>query len=67
MELSGSSYLDAGIFDFVHWLEQCPDISDVALRSTQPGQNADGPMVNFNVEVNFKGPHPPVHEVAQHE
>ncbi len=67
IKLDGVSYLEAGVFDFVRWLEQSPHFSDVALRSTRPGQSASGPAVDFDVELNFSDSEVPVKEVARNE
>jgi len=53
VRLSGASYLEAGVFDFVRWLELAPAFEDVALRGTKAGQSASGPVINFDVELNL--------------
>ncbi|MCG8450748.1 MAG: PilN domain-containing protein [Pirellulales bacterium] len=67
VQLAGVSYLEAGVFDFVNWLERAPGFEEVALRSTQPGQSAAGPAINFNVELNLTDSDGPVEEVARNE
>lgn len=67
VQLTGASYLEAGVFDFVTWLEQAPGFDEVALRSTQPAQSAAGPTINFNIELNFSDFNNPVEEVALNE
>jgi hypothetical protein len=67
VQLAGTSYLEAGVFDFVNWLEQAPGFDEVALRSTQPGQSASGPIINFNIELSFNEFDEPVKKVARHE
>ena len=67
IQLSGSCYLERGVFDFVNGLEQAPGFADVALRSTSPGQSAAGPAINFNVELNLTDWEEPIQEVARNE
>ncbi len=67
IKLDGLSYLEAGVFDFVRWLEQSPHFSDVALRSTRPGQAPSGPAINFDVELKFGDLEAPVKEVARND
>lgn len=67
IQLSGASYLEAGVFDFVNWLEQSPGFDDVALRSTRPGQSASGPAIDFNVELNLGDWNGRIEEVASNE
>ena len=67
IKLSGSSFLEAGVFDFVHWLEQAPGFEDVALRSTQPSKSKSGPTIDFSVELNLVDKDGPVKEVARNE
>ena len=67
IQITGASYLEAVVFDFVNWLDQAPGFEDVALRSTQPGQSAAGPAIDFNVELNIGDWNGPVEEVARNE
>ncbi len=67
IRLHGASYLEAGVFDFVNWLEQSPGFEDVALQSTRPGQSAAGPAIDFNVELNLGDWNGHVEEVARNE
>jgi len=67
IQLTGASYLEAGVFDFVNWLEQAPGFEDVALRSTRPGQSAAGPAIDFNVELNLGDWNGRIEEVARNE
>jgi len=53
LELTGSSYMETGVFDFVRWLELAPGIKDVALRSTQSGVSSYGSMTSFDVAINL--------------
>ncbi len=67
LELKGSSFLEAGVFDFVRDLEKSPGIANVALRSTQSGQSPSGPTIEFDVELNIGKPQTPVAKVASNE
>ena len=67
VRLSGASYLEAGVFDFVRWLEQAPGFCDVALRGTQAGQSPSGPVINFDVELKIDDLTKFIKEVARNE
>jgi Tfp pilus assembly protein PilN len=67
LALTGSSFLEAGVFDFVRWLELAPGIGNVALRGTQSGQSQAGPTVNFDIELVLSDPETPAKKVARHE
>ncbi len=67
IQIIGTSYLEAGVFDFVRWLEHSPGFEDVALRGTQPGRAPSGPAINFEVELNLADFNGPVEEVARNE
>jgi hypothetical protein len=59
VKLHGASYLEAGVYDFVRWLEQAPGLREVALKSTSPSSSANGPTTNFELELtlaNFANP-----------
>ncbi len=65
--LTGSSFLEAGVFDFVRWLEQAPGFIDVALHSTRASRSHSGSTIDFDVELNFSDTVDPVPEVARNE
>jgi len=67
VELGGASYLEAGVFDFVRWLELSPAFEDVALRGTKAGQSSTGPVINFDVELNLSDIEASIEEVARNE
>lgn len=67
IQITGASFLEAGVFDFVNWLEQAPGFDDVALRSTRPGQSPAGPAIDFTVELNLGDWNGKVEEVARNE
>ena len=56
--IAGASYTDGGVYDFVGYLKQVPDVTEIALESTGVGQNPTGPTTNFNLRLtlaNFAG------------
>ena len=53
IRLQGASYLEAGVYDFVGWLEQAPGFAEVALKGTSPGTSQAGPTTSFDLEVNL--------------
>jgi len=67
VQLSGVSYLEAGVFDFVRWLELAPAFEDVALRGTKSGQSQTGPVIDFDVELNLSDFDVSIEEVARNE
>ena len=56
--LSGASYTDSGVYDFVGYLKQVPGVAEIALEGTGVGQSATGPTTNFTLKLtlaNFAG------------
>jgi Tfp pilus assembly PilM family ATPase len=53
IRLSGASYLEAGVYDFVRWLEQAPGFAEVALKGTSPGSSPNGPTTSFELELSL--------------
>jgi hypothetical protein len=49
--LSGASYTDSGVYDFVGYLKQVPDIAEIALEGTGVSQTSTGPTTNFNLQL----------------
>jgi Tfp pilus assembly protein PilN len=49
--LTGASYTDGGVYDFVGYLKQVPDISEIALEGTGVGQSTTGPTTNFTLQL----------------
>ena len=49
--LAGASYTDGGVYDFVGYLKQVPDIAEIALEGTGVGQSATGPTTNFTLQL----------------
>jgi Fimbrial assembly protein (PilN) len=48
--LSGASFSDAGVYDFVGYLKQVPDVT-VALEGTGVGQSPTGITTSFNLQL----------------
>jgi hypothetical protein len=51
IRLHGASYQEAGVYDFVRWLEQAPGLTEVALKGTSPSSSATGPTTSFELEL----------------
>jgi hypothetical protein len=49
--LTGASYTDGGVYDFVGYLKQVPEIAEIALEGTGVGQSPTGPTTNFNLQL----------------
>ncbi len=49
--LAGASYTDEGVYGFVGYLKQVPDIAEIALEGTGLGQSANGPTTNFTLQL----------------
>jgi hypothetical protein len=56
--LAGASYTDEGVYGFVGYLKQVPDVAEIALEGTGVGQSTSGPTTNFTLQLtlaNFAG------------
>jgi hypothetical protein len=49
--ISGASYTDSGVYDFVGYLKQVPEIAEIALEGTGVAQTATGPTTSFNLQL----------------
>jgi hypothetical protein len=49
--ISGASYSDTGVYAFVEYLKQIPDIAEIALEGTGVGQSTTGPTTSFNLQL----------------
>jgi hypothetical protein len=49
--LSGASYTDEGVYGFVGYLKQVPDVAEIALEGTGVGQSPTGPTTNFTLQL----------------
>jgi Tfp pilus assembly protein PilN len=56
IRLHGASYQEAGVYDFVRWLEQAPGLTEVALKGTSPSSSATGPTTSFELELTLAEP-----------
>jgi len=51
--LSGASYADSGVYDFVNYLKQVPDIAQIALEGTGVGHSPTGPTTSFDLVLSL--------------
>ena len=51
--LAGASYTDSGVYDFVSYLKQVPEISQIDLEGTGVGQTPTGPATSFDLELSL--------------
>jgi hypothetical protein len=49
--LAGASYSDEGVYSFVGYLKQVPDVAEIALEGTGVGQNETGHTTNFTLQL----------------
>jgi Tfp pilus assembly protein PilN len=52
-KLTGASYADGGVYDFVGYLKQVPDIAQIALAGTGVGRSATGPTTSFELQLSL--------------
>lgn len=65
--LQGASYLEAGVYDFVRWLELAPGFEGVALKRTTAATNAFGPTTSFELELTLDEINDSATRVARHD
>jgi len=65
--ISGASYTDGGVYDFVGYLKQVPDIAEIALESTGVRPSATGPTTNFDLQVTLANLAGRTESEAQHD
>ena len=65
--LHGASYLEAGVYDFVRWLEMAPGVEEVALKRTSATTGSSGPATSFELEVSLGKVNDQATRVARHE
>jgi hypothetical protein len=51
--LSGASYTDGGVYDFVGYLKNVPGVADITLESTGIAQSTSGPTTNFELKLSL--------------
>ncbi len=56
--LAGASYTDEGVYSFVSYLKQVPDIDEINLEGTGVGQSPGGAgnTTNFTLQLKLKSP-----------
>jgi hypothetical protein len=65
--ISGASYTDGGVYDFVGHLKLVPNIADIALEGTGVGQTATGPTTNFNLQLTLAAASPGSEKDGKHD
>jgi Tfp pilus assembly protein PilN len=65
--LSGASYSDTGVYDFVGYLKQVPGVADIALEGTGVGQTATGTTTNFDLKLTFTNFAAPADKEGRHD
>ena len=67
--LTGASYAEPNIYNFVQYLQDVPNFGEVALKSTNPGSSESGPITNFELELKLGADAKPIAppKVARHE
>jgi hypothetical protein len=65
--LTGASYSDTGVYDFVGYLKQVPGVADIALEGTGVGQSAAGPTTNFDLKLSFTNFAAPAEKEGRHD
>lgn len=51
--LAGASYTDGGVYDFVSYLKQVPEIDQIDLEGTSVGHSPTGPTTSFNLDLSL--------------
>jgi len=51
--LSGASYTDSGVYDFVNYLKQVPQVAQIDLAGTGVGHTPTGPTTSFDLELSL--------------
>lgn len=66
-ELTGASYTDAGVYAFVNYLKDVPDIAEIALEGTGVGHTNTGPATSFDLQLTLAAAAPPVGSEDRHD
>jgi Tfp pilus assembly PilM family ATPase/Tfp pilus assembly protein PilN len=66
-QVQGASYIEAGVYEFVRFLEQSPGFSNVALKRTSATTIASGPATSFELELELGKSNDQAERVARHE
>jgi hypothetical protein len=67
VRLHGASFQEAGVYDYVRWLELAPGIDEVALKRTSATTVGSGPATSFELELTLENPDDQATRVARHE
>ncbi|MEM6330641.1 MAG: PilN domain-containing protein, partial [Planctomycetota bacterium] len=51
LKLSGASYTESGVYDFVRYLNQAPGVAQVALEGTGTAHTGQGPSTTFDLNL----------------
>lgn len=51
VSVSGASYTESGVYDFVRYLDESPGFQEVALRGTGVDQTPKGPATSFEIDL----------------
>jgi Tfp pilus assembly protein PilN len=51
--VTGASYADGGVYDFVNYLKQVPDVAEIALQGTGVGRSITGPTTSFSLQLSL--------------
>jgi hypothetical protein len=49
--LGGASFTDSGVYDFVNYLKNVPNIAEIALEGTGLSQSQSGPTTTFDLKA----------------
>lgn len=66
-KLTGASYADSGVYDFVGYLKQIPDISQIALEGTGVGHSQNGPSTSFELQLSLTPESNPAGQEVRHD
>ena len=53
LTVTGASYADGGVYDFVNYLKQVPDVAEIALQGTGVGRSMTGPTTSFSLQLSL--------------
>ncbi|HEY4234410.1 MAG TPA: PilN domain-containing protein [Lacipirellulaceae bacterium] len=65
--LTGASYADSGVYDFVGYLKQVPDIAQIALEGTGTGRSQTGPTTSFELQLSLSPESNPAGQEVHHD
>lgn len=53
VSVTGASYSESGVYDFVRHLETAPQVEEVALLGTGIDQTPEGPATSFDIDIDL--------------